>query len=336
MDTAIRSRAIVAAGGLPIDEPGVFVDTKIEIPPPGPHGLLVEVRAISVNPADTKIRASLDGRGPARVLGFDAAGVVAATAPGVSEFAVGDEVYYAGSDDGRPGSYAQYQLMDERLTGHKPARLDFAEAAAMPLTTLTAWEALFDKLAVGRESDETLLVVGGAGGVGSMVIQLARQLTGLTVIATASRHDSTKWASDLGAHHVIDRHDLAAQVRDIAPDGADYVFSPFSVGNIEAYADLLTSRGSVVAIDEPAGLDLLPLKAKSVTWHWELVWTRPLFEPDSAYHHDVLERVATLVDDRVLRSTMTKRLGPINAATIREAHREVEQGGMIGKLVVTA
>jgi NADPH:quinone reductase len=225
-------------------------------------------------------------------------------------------------------------LVDERITGHKPSSLDFAEAAAMPLTVITAWEALFDKLGLGRDSAGTLLVMGAAGGVGSMVVQLARHLTGLTVVATASRPDSVAWAREMGAHHVVDHHRLAEQVRQVAPDGIDYVFSPFSTGNVEGYAEVLNVRGAVVAIDDPQGLDLLPLKPKSISWHWEFMFTRPLYQRDSRYQHELLDEVGRLVDAGIVRTTLTTRLSPLDAATLRQAHRQVESSSTIGKVVV--
>jgi zinc-binding alcohol dehydrogenase family protein len=335
MASATRTHAVGAWKNLPIDDPESLVDLEIEIPEPGPHDLLVDVRAVSVNPVDMKVRSSFTpGDGP-KILGFDAAGVVTGIGSQVTAFAVGDEVYYAGSI-ARTGSNAASQLVDERITGHKPRTLDFAEAAALPLTTITAWETLFDKLAMNRDTTGTLLVMAAAGGVGSMVVQLVRQLTGVEVIAATSRPESTEWAQVMGAHHVVDRRDLIEQVRAITPAGVDAIFTPFSAGNVETFAELLKPRGAVVAIDEPEGLDLLPLKSKSQTWHWELMFTRPLFEPDSDYQHELLEEVARLVDAGTLRTTLSTRLGPLNAETLREAHKRIETFGTVGKIVITA
>jgi NADPH2:quinone reductase len=329
---SIRTTAIGSYEGLPVDDPAAFVDVEVEVGDPGPHDLLVEVRAVSVNPVDVKVRRALDRQDAPRVLGFDAAGVVRAAGSEVTTFAPGDEVYYAGAID-RAGSNAGLQLVDSRIVGHKPGSLDFAEAAALPLTALTAWETLFDRFRLGAGSTGRLLVVSAAGGVGSMVIQLARALTGLEVVATASREESARWARDLGAHHVADHHDLVASVRRVVPD-VQYVVSPVSDGNVEAYAELLTPRGEIVAIDEPPGLDLLPLKAKSLTWHWELMFTRPLFEPASTAQREILDEVARLVDAGTIRSTLTTRLDGLTAANLREAHRMVESGGMVGKVVL--
>ncbi|GAB2986757.1 NADPH:quinone reductase [Amycolatopsis acidiphila] len=318
---------------LPIDEPDALVDVEIEIGDPGPHDLLVEVHAVSVNPVDVKVRAGFGESSEPKVLGFDAAGVVRAVGAEVREFSPGDEVYYAGSVD-RTGSNAGLQLVDSRIVGRKPAGLDFAEAAALPLTTITAWETLFDHFRLGRDATGTLLVVSAAGGVGSMVSQLASRLTNLEIVGTASRPESAAWAKAMGAAHIADHHDLVTEVRKVAPDGVQYVFSPVSGKNVEAYAELLTPRGEIVAIDEPEGMDLLPLKPKSLTWHWELMFTRPLYEPESTAQRDLLNEVSGLVDRGVLRTTLTTRLRGLNADTLRTAHRMVEQGDMIGKVVV--
>ncbi|MFC4040810.1 zinc-binding alcohol dehydrogenase family protein [Dactylosporangium siamense] len=297
-------------------------DVELPIPAPGPRDLQVRVRAVSVNPVDHKVRRG----GGDKVLGWDAAGEVVAVGSEVSLFTPGDEVYYAGSID-RPGTNSRLHLVDERIVGRKPRSLDFAGAAALPLTTITAWETLFDRFRLDAGSTGTLLVLGAAGGVGSMVIQLARALTGLTVIGSASRDESRKWALDLGAHDVVDHHDL--------PEGVDYIFSPSTAGRIERFAEILRPGGAITAIDEPEGLDLLPLKAKSISFHWELMFTRPLFQtPDMIVQHDLLDRVADLVDAGAIRSTLTTRLSPINAATITRAHEMVEGGHMVGKVVV--
>jgi len=330
---ATRTHAVAYLHSRPIDAPDALVDVEVDVPAPGPHDLLVEVRAVSVNPVDVKVRASADPGGTPKVLGYDAAGVVVATGDAVTAFSVGDEVYYAGSI-ARPGSDAKLQLVDERITGRKPKSLDFAGAAALPLTTITAWETLFDKLRLTTESRGTLLVMAAAGGVGSMVVQLARRLTQLTVIGTASRPESVAWVREMGAHHVVNHHHLREELREVAPSGVDAIFSPFSAGNIETYAEVLRPRGEIVAIDEPEGLDLLPLKDKSQTWHWEFMFTRPLFEPESTYQRKLLDEVARLVDEGVLRTTLTNRMRPLNAETLRAAHRQLESSASVGKLVL--
>jgi zinc-binding alcohol dehydrogenase family protein len=333
MTSPVRTRAIAALTPGPVEADASFVEIVLDLPPLQPHDLLVEVRAVSVNPADVKSRQSFDPTGGPKVLGYDAAGVVAAIGSDVSAFNVGDEVYYAGSI-ARTGSNAELHLVDERIVGHKPARLDFAAAAAVPLTTITAWEALFERLRLTRDSTGALLVVAGAGGVGSMITQLARHRTGATVIATAARGDSADWARRMGAHHIVDRHELRTAVPVLTPAGVDWIFSPFSAGNVETYAEIMAVRGEVVAIDEPEALDLLPLKAKSQTWHWELMFTLPLFAPVRTEQRDLLDEAAGLFDAGTLRSTLTHRLSPLTAESLREAHRLVEGSGMIGKVVV--
>ena len=329
-----RVAAVAALRGGSVDEPDAFVDLEIDVPTPGDHDLLVDVRAVSVNPVDVKVRTAYDGaRGP-KILGFDAAGVVVAIGSAVSAFAVGDEVYYAGSI-ARSGSNARRQLVDERIVGHKPASLDFAEAAALPLTTITAWETLFDRLRLTADSTGTLLVLAGAGGVGSMIVQLAKALTGVTVIATGARPESAEWARALGADHVVDHHHLQDEVQALAPAGVDRIFTPFSAGNVETFAAILAVRGEIVAIDDPTGLDLMPLKAKSQTWHWESMFARPLYAVEDTYQRDLLDETARLVDAGALRTTMTTRLSPMDASTLREAHRQVETSSTVGKVVVS-
>ena len=315
--------------------PEVLEDVEIEVPDPRPHDLLVEIRAVSVNPADVKSRAGNDPGGEPKVLGYDAAGVVLAIGEEVTCFEVGDEVFYAGSID-RQGTYAGLQLVDEHIVGHKPQSLNFADAAAMPLTSITAWEALFDRLALTSGSAGSLLVVAAAGGVGSMISQFASKLTKLTVLGTAARGESGEWARRMGVHDVVDRHDLVADLRRLAPWGVEYIFSPFSSSNVEAYADILRPRGQVVAIDDPDEIEPLKLKPKSITWHWEFMFTRPLYEPDSPYQHEILEKVASLVDPGEIVTTRTRTLRGITATTLQEAHREVEESASIGKLVVVA
>ena len=264
-------RAVGFRENLPADDPSSLVDLRLPIPAPGPHDLLVRVHAASVNPVDTKIRRFGRPHGDEpRILGFDAAGVVVAIGSEVSRFAAGDDVFYAGVTN-RAGSNAEFQLVDERIVGRKPATLDFAQAASLPLTTITAWESLFDHLALGLESTGTILVVGAAGGAGSMATQLARTQTRLEVVATASRPESAAFALELGAHHVVDHTArFVDEVAAIAPDGLDYIFSAYSPQHVKAYAELVRPLGHIVAIGE---LDVL--QQKSITWHFELMFTRP-------------------------------------------------------------
>jgi len=323
-------RAVGYRKSLPISDPTSLVDLSLPVPAPGEHDLRVRVEAVSVNPADVKLRATSDPHGEPKVLGFDAAGVVDSVGSAVTLFRPGDEVCYAGSI-ARPGTDMQFHLVDERIVGPKPATLDFAEAAALPLTALTAWEALFDRLRLTAVSTGTLLVLGAAGGVGSILVQLARKLTGLTVVGTASRPDSQQWVLEQGAHRVVNHHDDLVEA---LPDGVDFVFTPHSAGMIETFAQLVHPYGEIVAIDEPEGLDLLPLKSKSIAWHWEFMFTRALFDPGSKAQHDILVRVADLVDRGVLHTTLTSRIDGINAANLRQAHADVESGSAIGKTVL--
>ncbi len=324
--------AIGARGRRPVTDPEALVDISVPVPTPRGRDLLVEVQGVSVNPVDVKVRAGAPTTGEPRILGYDAAGTVAAVGEDVSRFAVGDRVYYAGQID-RSGTDARFHLVNENIVGHAPRTLSVAEAAALPLTVITAWESLFDRLALGRESEGFLLVIGAAGGVGSLIIQLAKALTRLKVIAVASRAETQDWVRRMGADHVVGR-DFAAEVSAIAPAGVDYVFTSFTPGTVKAIADVIRPRGQVVSIDETGG-SIDALKAKSVTWHWELMFTRPVTDPADHYQHDLLERVAELVDDGVIRTTVTTHLTPLDAATLRRAHEIVEASRTIGKVVVT-
>jgi NADPH:quinone reductase len=327
-------KAVAAYATKSLDDPNALQDVVIDRPEMRPHDVLVRVEAVSVNPVDRKRHHALvDSDGPV-VLGFDAAGTVEAIGPEVTTLAVGDEVWYAG-DVSRPGTNAELHAVDERIVSHKPATLSFADAAALPLTTLTAWESLFERFRLGAASSGDLLVMGGAGGVGSIMSQLAKALTEARVIATASRPASREWALDMGADVVIDHRNLQAEALGVAPDGVDYLFTPFSAGNIEAFAAIMRPFGHITAIDDPTGLDMAPLKTKSIAWHWELMFTRPLFGYDLLAQKNILSRAAELVDNGVLRTTVTTTIRGLNAAGVREAHRAVESGEMIGKVVVT-
>jgi zinc-binding alcohol dehydrogenase family protein len=329
-------RGVAYREPLPIDDPASLEDVALPVPEPGPRDLLVEVRAVSVNPVDTKVRSTSDPRGEPKVLGYDAAGIVTAVGDGVTLFAAGDAVYYAGSID-RPGTNAQQHVVDERIVGHKPTSLSFAQAAALPLTTITAWETLFDRFRLTRDATPTLLVVSAAGGVGSMAVQLARARTRATVIGTASREVSQRWAADLGAHYVVDHHDLLAGVLAVAPGGVDLVLSPRTAGMIESYEELLRPGGAITAIDEPEGLETLPLKSKSIALHWEMMFTRPVYQTDDmSAQHQLLDETAKLVDGGAVRSTLTEELTGLSAANLRRAHAMVEAGQMVGKVVVTS
>jgi NADPH2:quinone reductase len=327
-------RAIGSYDGLPVSDPQSLVDVELPTPELRPRDVLVRVQAVSVNPVDVKRRSGLGRSETPVVLGYDAAGVIDDVGAEVSTVVVGDEVYYAG-DVTRQGANAELQAVDERIVAYRPGSLSFAEAAALPLTSITAWETLFDRFRLTPEATGTLLLMGGAGGVGSVMIQLAKQLTGLEVLATATRSESRDWVCALGADHVVDHHDLVDSVRSHGVDEVDYIFSPHSRDNIDAYAEIIRPFGEITAIDEPEGLDLLPLKSKSVAWHWELMFTRSMFEtPDMLEQKHLLSRVAELVDAGRVRTTMTQSIDDFSAAGLRRAHELVESGRMTGKVVV--
>lgn len=325
---------------LPITAPDALVDLDLPKPSPGPRDILVKVAAVSVNPVDVKRRAGGDPPpGQAKVLGFDAAGVVDAVGPAVSLFRPGDAVFYAGSVE-RSGSNAEYHMVDERIVGRKPATLSFAEAAALPLTSITAWELLFDRFRVqpGKRADAgAILAIGGAGGVGSILIQIARRLTGLTVIATASRPETVAWCRDLGAHHVIDHtKSLPEELRRIGIPQVDYVAAlTNSEQHLPAIVEVLKPQGALGMIESSKPLDLRPLMRKSASIHWEFMFTRAVFEtPDMIAQHNLLNEVSSLVDAGVLRTTLTEVLGRIDAAGLKRAHALIESGKARGKVVL--
>jgi len=337
-------RAVAYTRSLPVTEPDVFLDVDAPRPKPGPRDLLVNVAAVSVNPVDFKVRKRDDPGGKPKILGYDAAGTVEAVGSAATLFKPGDAVFYAG-DITRPGTNSEYHVVDERIVGRKPKTIGFAEAAALPLTSLTAWELLFDRIGVkeGAPSDRrSLLVVGGAGGVGSIAIQLARVLTGMTVIATASRPESADWASKLGAHHIVDHSKpLAPQLAALGFPAVDIVAALAGTrGHAGALIELLAPQGRLGLIEGDALSDLMigdiaKLSPKCASLHFELMFTRPRFgTPDMIRQHEILNAVADLVDQGRLRSTMTRRLAPIDAANLREAHAAVESGRTIGKIVL--
>ncbi|SDN41468.1 zinc-binding alcohol dehydrogenase family protein [Actinacidiphila guanduensis] len=333
--------AVAYRRSLPVDDPESLLDIELPVPQPGPRDLLVRIEAVAVNPVDYKVRQSGDPEGgQPKVLGWDAAGTVVAVGAEVELFAVGDEVYYAGALN-RPGTNARYHAVDERVVARKPAKLSFTEAAALPLTALTAWEGLFERLGLhtgALDQEGALLVTAAAGGVGSFVAQLARALTGLTVIGTASRPETVEFARRMGAEHVVDHHKpLAPQLAEVAPRGLDHVFSTAGTDrNLPAYAEALNPFGSIVAIDDHDSLPVGVLKPKGISFHWEFMFTRSLFRtPDLDRQHRILTRVARLADAGVLTTTATRDLGPITAANLREAHRLQESGSTIGKTTLT-
>jgi zinc-binding alcohol dehydrogenase family protein len=337
-------KAIACTRPLPIEDPDSLVELEMPRPEVGPRDLLVNVRAVSVNPVDTKVRgarhqgSASDNSGKPRVLGWDAAGVVVDKGVAVTGFHVGDEVCYAGALD-RPGSNAEYQAVDERLVGRKPNSIGFAEAAALPLTSITAWELLFDRFGVREgESGATLLVSGAAGGVGSILVQLARRLTDLTVVATASRPETVEWVTQMGAHHVIDHtKPLAAQVNGLRVAPVKYVASLTATArNFAELVEALAPQGKLGLIDDPATLDVVPLKRKSASLHWEFMFARSMWQtPDMGEQGRLLSRVSDLVDRGELRSTQTQTFSPINAENLRKAHVLAESGKAIGKVTLS-
>ena len=329
-----------------------LLEIDLPLPAPGPRDLRVAVRAVSVNPADVKLRAN--AAPPAngfRILGFDAAGVVESVGSEITLFKPGDEVFYAGAID-RSGSNSEFQIVDERLVGRKPRSLSFSEAAALPLTSLTAWELLFDRLGVTRSAinpgdqdhndaqgkSDALLIINGAGGVGSILTQMARRLTGLTVIATASRPETRAWCEKMGAHHVIDHHrSLPDELERIGVDPVRYVAGLTATGqHLPAIQSIIAPQGALALIDDPEVLDIVPLKRKSVSVHWELMFTRSLYQtPDMQAQHSILQEVADLVDSGTLRTTLTENAGPIDLETLKRVHLHLERGRGIGKTVLT-
>ncbi|MBI3514314.1 MAG: zinc-binding alcohol dehydrogenase family protein [Proteobacteria bacterium] len=325
---------------LPIDQADALVNCEIAKPEPTGRDLLVKVEAVSVNPVDTKVRmrGNPDPDIP-KILGYDAAGTIAAVGGAATLFKAGDKVWYAGSI-ARPGTNSEFHLVDERIVGRMPKKLSFAEAAALPLTTITAWEMLFDRFAIriGKPPEGgRLLIIGGAGGVGSIAIQLARRLTGLTVIATASRPETQAWCRELGAHHVVDHaKPLAEGVRALGFKSVDYVFSITQTErHLEAIVEIIGPQGKFGLIDDPKALDALPFKRKCASIHWESMFTRAIFEtPDMIAQHRLLCETADLVDDGLIRTTLTDTLGKIDAATLKRAHALIESGRAKGKVVL--
>ncbi|WP_062312667.1 zinc-binding alcohol dehydrogenase family protein [Demequina rhizosphaerae] len=325
--------AIAAFAGLPIESHEALVDVELPMPDHGPLDLLIRVEAVSVNPVDVKVRVSRSTPDSPRVLGYDGAGVVEAVGAEVAGFAPGDHVWWAG-DIGRAGSNAEYQAVDHRIVAHLPSTWTFAEAAALPLTALTAMEAFRDHLRLEPRSEGTLLMVGGAGGVGSAAIQLAKATTGLSVLATASREASAEWATAMGADAVVDHRNLAAAVLGAAPEGVDHIFSAFTPGNIGAFAEIGRPFSQVVVID--GGFeDIAPLKPKSMSVHWEYMFARALHgTADLGRQGEYLAEVAHLAERGLVRTTANELLEGFTAANLREAHRRVESSSMIGKVVV--
>lgn len=323
----------------PIAENASLVDIDLPRPVAAGHDILVEVMAVSVNPVDYKVRGSSPpADGDWKVLGWDAAGIVREVGSEVTQFKAGDEVYYAGSIT-RSGTNAQFHLVDARIVGRKPASLDWAEAAALPLTTLTAWEAMFDRLDVTKPvpGAAAILIIGGAGGVGSIAIQIARQRTDLIVISTASRPETQEWVKGLGAHHVIDHsRPLAPQIAELNIGAPAFVFSTtHTEQHASDIAELIAPQGRFGFIDDPKALDVMLFKRKAVSIHHELMFTRSLYgTPDMDEQGKILNSLAVLVDDGKIRTTLTEKLSPINAANLKTVHALIESGAARGKIVL--
>lgn len=321
------------------EKPQQFIEIQCEKPTPGEYDLLVEVRAASVNPVDTKVHkgAQKNGLQLPKILGWDASGVVLEVGSKVSGFKAGDEVYYAG-DITRPGSNTTHQLIDARITGHKPASLDWAESAAIPLTALTAWEGLFDRLQLDKaEEGKTLLIVGGAGGVGSLAIPFAKLHSKVTVIATASRPDSIQWCKDRGADLVINYQDMAGELEKHGLKQVDYIFCLNDTdGHWEAMAKLIAPQGHICTIVEnEKPLEMNELKLKSAALHFEFMYTRSMYTtPDIARQGEILNATAKLLDEGKITTSLSKTLQGLSVDTLTEAHRLVLEGHMRGKVVM--
>lgn len=332
-------KAVAYKKPLQISQPEVFSDITLELPIASGNDLLVEVKAISINPVDIKMRQRTSPENETwKILGHDAVGIVKAVGENVQHYKIGDEVFYAGSNQ-RNGSYAEFQLVDERIVGLKPKTLNDAEAAALPLTSITAWEMLFDRLKVQEavHADAVILVIGAAGGVGSITVQLLKALTNLKVIATASRPESKAWLASIGADYIVDhRQPLEQQVRDLNIGLPDFIFSiTGTAGYTQSIVNLIAPQGHFGLIDDPDNFVINPFKAKSVAIHWESMFTRSTFQTaDMSRQRQILNHLSELVDQGKIKTTLSKNLGRINAKNITEAHALIESGQSIGKIVL--
>ena len=330
-------KAIGYAEAGSISAENALIELETDTPQPGPHDLLVEVRGVSVNPVDVKLRASVQPDNGPRILGFDAAGVVQAVGSAVTRFQPGDDVFYAG-DIIRPGTNSQFHVVDEQIVGRKPSSLNFADAAGMPLTSITAWEILFDsfKLKEGDGTGDALLVIGGAGGVGSILIQLAKTLTDLTVIATASRDDTRAWVKKMGADHVVNhRNPLDEELKALGIAPRYVAALTHTDKHFAAIRELIKPRGHITLIDDPDSLDVVSLKTKAISLSWEFMFTRSMFQTaDLDVQHQLLNQVSALLDDGTLVSTVNHHGGVLNVANLRAAHKLQESGKAIGKTVL--
>ena len=332
-------KAVAYQTSLPITDERLLVDVELPVPVPMGRDVLVEIKAISANPVDTKVRrSSVVGVEGWKVLGWDATGVVRAVGADVSLFKVGDEVWYAG-DITRAGANSEFHVVDERIVGRKPNALSFAEAAALPLTGITAWEILFDRLLIVKNGDakKTIIVIGAAGGVGSIMVQLLRELTQFTIIGTASRTDTHDWLKQLGVHHVINHHEpLAPQLAAVGIESVDYVASLTHTHlYFEQLAQLLTPQGHFALIDDPEYIDVRLFKRKSISLNWESMFTRSMFKTDDMIkQHELLNELASMVDAGRITSTLAEHFGLINAENLSRAHALLESGNSRGKIVL--
>ncbi|MEH3115279.1 zinc-binding alcohol dehydrogenase family protein [Pedobacter terrae] len=334
-------KAIGFKTSLPINENESFIEFEMPVPEPKGRDLLVKVKAISINPVDFKIRQNSAKNTVLeipKVIGWDAVGTVEAVGEGVSLFKTGDEVYYAG-DLTRSGSNAEYQLVDERIVGFKPGTLTYTEAAAMPLTALTAWESLYDRIRISVEKDKgkSILIIGGAGGVGSIAIQLARKISGLKVIATASRPETKDWCKAMGADVVVDHKSLVEEVRAAGLNEVDFILDFVDLNSYwDDLVELIKPQGHIVSITGSATpIALNKLKNKSVTFSWELMYTRSMYQTDDMeQQHHILNELTKLLDNGTLKSTLNQTLKGFTVENLKEAHRLLESGKTIGKVVI--
>lgn len=334
-------KAVGFKTSLPISSPNSFIDFDTEKPSPNGHELLIKIKAIAVNPVDYKIRqnAAKDTElATPKIIGWDACGVVEAIGSEVSLFSAGDEVYYAG-DITKPGCNAEYQVIDERIVGKKPKSLTVEEAAAMPLTSLTAWEILFDRIRINAEKDKgkTLLIIAGAGGVGSIAIQLAKKIAGLKVIATASRPETIEWCKKMGADVVVNHKNLVEEVRNAGFQYVDFIVDFVDTNSYwDAMAELIKPQGHIASITGSAApVALNKLKTKSASFSWEFMYTRSTFQTeDLIEQHHILNKVADLIDNGTLVHTLTQTLNGLSAETLKKAHEQLESGTTIGKLAI--
>lgn len=332
-------KAVAIKKYLPIENPESFLDVEMKMPVPVGHDILVAVKAIAVNPVDTKVRAPKDKiENEPRVIGWDASGVIESVGSDVTLFQPGDEVYYAG-DITRSGSNAEYQLVDERIVGHKPKTLSHPEAAALPLTTITAYEAMFDRLGIdrdGKDAGQSILIIGAGGGVGSIAIQLAKR-AGLTIIATASRPESSQWVTDLGADYVVNhRKPMVEQVKALDIEYVDHIAIFNDMRHWQAAVELIRPQGGIVSIDDTDHpMPMGGMKMKSASLHWEFMFARSMHQtPDMVEQHKLLTYVAKEIDAGNLKTTINLVIRPINAVNLRKAHALIEQGNAIGKVVL--